>query len=57
MGLLHVAIGVAVVLFWRGITFFADKYFLPDNPDLSNLICVLIGVILLSQIHSLHDLY
>lgn len=38
---------VAVVMVWRGVWDLLDMYFLPGNPILSNVICIVIGVFLL----------
>jgi len=38
---------VAVILIWRGVWSLFDAYFFPENPILSNIIGVAIGLILL----------
>lgn len=39
---------IGAVLFWRGSWNLLEKYFLPENPLLSNILCILIaGIILL----------
>ena len=37
---------VALILLWRGIWGLLDGYLLPDNPMISYLICVLLGIFL-----------
>jgi len=38
---------VAMTLFWRGFWNLLDIYLLPDKPLLSNVICLLLGSLLL----------
>jgi len=38
---------VAVVLIWRGVWSLVDMYLLPDNPMISNIVGIMIGVVLL----------
>lgn len=45
---LHIIlIAVGVVFVWRGIWDLADIYLLPDNPQLSFLVSVMVGIVLL----------
>ncbi len=42
-----ILIGLAIILFWRGIWNLLDMYLFPNNHLLSNLICVIAGVVML----------
>ena len=40
-------VGLALILFWRGAWMLADLYLLPDNPFLSAIISIIIGILIL----------
>ena len=45
---LHILfVGMAVILFWRGAWGLMDMYLFPDNPQLSYIISLLAGFIIL----------
>lgn len=45
--LFSILIGSAVVSFWRGVWHLMDIYLLPNNPGLSGLISLLLGILVL----------
>jgi len=45
--LIAVVLGVAIILFWRGIWMLADEFLFPNIPWLSAVIGLLIGLVLL----------
>jgi len=42
-----VMVVVAVIMVWRGIWNILDMYFFPNDPILSNLLSILIGLIIM----------
>jgi len=36
-----------VILVWRGVWTLADRYLLPENPDVSAIISIILGIIIL----------
>jgi len=36
-----------VILVWRGVWTLADRYLLPESPDLSAIISIILGIIIL----------
>ncbi len=36
-----------VILVWRGIWALTDRYLFPDNPDLSAIISIILGIIII----------
>lgn len=40
-------VGAAIILFWRGIWNLADAYLLPDSPNLSALVSLTVGLLIL----------
>ena len=44
-------IGIAVVLFWRGIWGIFDLYLFPENLELSMWTSIVLGLIILSATH------
>jgi len=40
-------IALVVIFIWRGIWNLLDDYLLPDYPFVSNIICIVIGLMLL----------
>ena len=48
MEMFGILIGVTgIILIWRGIWVLLDRYFLPDNPLLSCILCIAIGIVLI----------
>ncbi len=43
----NITIIFSAIFIWRGVWNLLDHYLLPMNPDLSNIISILIGIILL----------
>jgi hypothetical protein len=37
----------AVILVWRGMWILADRYLVPESPDVSAVISILLGIIIL----------
>jgi hypothetical protein len=46
-------IGIAVVSFWRGAWGLMDLYLFPDNPPLSFIVSLVIGLTILISTHYL----
>ena len=45
---LRILVEVAgVILVWRGVWTLADRYLLPENPDVSAVISIILGIIIL----------
>lgn len=42
----YLMIGIAIVMFWRGVWHLLDMYLFPDYPLWSNLICILLAIII-----------
>ena len=40
-------VGFALILFWRGVWMLADLYLLPDNPTISAIASIIIGILIL----------
>jgi hypothetical protein len=38
---------IGVILVWRGIWVLTDRYLFPDNPDVSAIISIILGIIIL----------
>lgn len=38
---------VAVVMVWRGVWNLLDMYVFPEQPILSNVVCIVVGLVLL----------
>ena len=49
-------IAFAIVSFWRGVWQLSDLYLFPDNPLLSNLISLTVGVLILYLTKHMIDL-
>lgn len=49
-------IAFAIVSFWRGIWQLSDLYLFPDNPLLSNLISLIMGILILYLTKHMIDL-
>ncbi len=45
-------IGTSVIFFWRGLWNLLDIYFLPNNPGVSNLGTMLLGLLGLYTTHT-----
>ena len=51
-------IAVGVILFWRGLWGLADLYIFPENPPMSFVISILLGLAILLLSHEkLSDLF
>jgi len=46
-----VVIAFAVIAFWRGIWGLMDLYLIPNNPSLSYLLSIIIGLVILIGTH------
>ncbi len=44
----YLAIGTGVVLFWRGVWGYCDKYLAPEYPAISIMLSIIFGLILLT---------
>ena len=45
---LRILVEVAgVILVWRGVWTLADRYLIPESPDLSAIISIILGIIIL----------
>ena len=42
----YFAIGLAIVMFWRGMRWLMDMYFFPGYPLLSHVLCVVLALCL-----------
>ena len=40
-------VAAAVIMIWRGIWGLLDHYLFPENPDMSHVISILIGLVIL----------
>jgi hypothetical protein len=40
-------VAAAIVMIWRGIWGLLDHYLFPDNPDMSHVVSILIGLVIL----------
>lgn len=49
-------IAFAIVSFWRGVWQLSDLYLFPDNPLLSNLISLIMGILILYLTKHMIDL-
>ena len=49
--LFTIVITSAVISFWRGITGLMDVYLMPEDPSMSYLISLLLGLIILVSTH------
>jgi len=51
--------GTAIIVFWRGVWGLLDLYLFPDQPLLSYIICIIIGLAIVfindSSISELHE--
>lgn len=43
----NIIIAIGVVLVWRGVWNIADMYVFPNNPLLSNIISLVVGILIL----------
>jgi len=43
----NIIIAIGVVLVWRGVWHMADMYLFPNNPLLSNIVSLVIGILIL----------
>jgi len=50
-----IIIGFAVISFWRGIWGLLDLYLIPENPLLSHIVSILVGVLILYFTKHLFD--
>lgn len=48
-------IALAAILFWRGVWGLIDLYLFPDNPLISNLVSLILGIILLFTTRTLAE--
>jgi len=45
---LHILIDIiGAVLVWRGVWVLADRYLFPDHPDISAVVSIFIGILIL----------
>lgn len=42
-----ILVGAAIIMFWRGLWGLMDKYLFPENPVLSFLVSIFIGLMIL----------
>ena len=42
-----IIVGFAIIMFWRGLWGLMDRYLFPDNPDLSFLTSIFLGLLIL----------
>ena len=42
-----IIIALAIIMFWRGIWGLMDYYLFPDNPLLSHILSIVIGILIL----------
>lgn len=40
-----IIVTILAVAFWRGLWWLFDKYFFPENPTLSNLLCLFVPIV------------
>ena len=43
----NIVIAIGVVLVWRGVWHLADMYLFPNNPLLSNIVSLIVGILIL----------
>lgn len=44
----YLAIGIGVILLWRGVWGYCDKYLAPDYPAISIILSIVFGLLLLT---------